>query len=1074
MSKLGYNLFEVWGADESPAVPAAKKVTRMSKALITDVAAQTFFPKNYHMVWTPFDLYKMVNFLKEHEYVAIDTETTGINVFKDKIVGMSLYAPDKAFYIPIMHEDHVEEGEGIIGTDYIKCLDKTLIIDKLAPLLTKATTKLILFNCNFDRHIIYNNLGIDIIPYYDGYIAQSLLDENAERGLKSLVARYLKIPTQKYSELFDKTPFSKIPITRNAERYGNIGGTYACDDSVYTYKLFKFQMGHFDRPELKALRDILFDLEMPVARIMTEAQRRGICVNADYIRNEVSVSLDKEIKTSAEILESEAPGVNFNSPKQVAELMYDKLKLPKVDKKRPRTTDSKAMSKLARLHHLPKTILNFKAATKLRTAFTDTLIDSLVDGVCHASFNTVGAKCVSMDTLVLTNKGIVEIGSLSTNRTVDTFNPIDITVYSRKGPQPATEFYYSGRQASNKVTLSNGMVIKTSLHHPMAMFDPVNVDCYRWVLSRSLTTDDSIAVAYNTQLFGTNTEFPGDDSKFNKGVPKKISKEIAEFIGVYSLAGYSTGSNATKIPIKTIISTDMYCNGMLGELSVGREQSIKIARRIGPTYMSEYVRTLFKKAFGKRTSGLKTSISRVTLRSMPVQNLIGDILNMPNRACERMVPECIMTATKEIQRAYLRGVLFSALPLHNEYAYINLHIPSYMMRKQLLLMFLNFGFAPEYSEDIPSFIGLKFTGNDIFELRSFMEKTSNDCVTRFMVSPAVPVHPSVYTYKTSKYIFYRIKSIVPGHAELCDLVVPSYHSFVGNGILNHNTGRFSCSNPNLQQIPSSAGELIRKAFEPRKNHVLVSIDYSQQELRILAHFSKDANMVQMFKDGKDIHSMVAVSIYNKKYGTKLTYEQFETLRASPEGKDAEKLRKFAKTLNFGLLYGMGANKLADTLEITPREAALYMSAYFEQFPGVQDFISRISSEVAQYPHSVTMIGGRKRRLYPEMTADEEWLHFAGQRQAVNSIIQGSAAETNKTAIIKIQPILKETNSHLLLAIHDEVVLEVPIGTPYTKIQEMADIISKAIPLDVPVLCDCEIGLYWSHKITPEEYIKLGK
>ncbi len=224
------------------------------------------------------------------------------------------------------------------------------------------------------------------------------------------------------------------------------------------------------------------------------------------------------------------------------------------------------------------------------------------------------------------------------------------------------------------------------------------------------------------------------------------------------------------------------------------------------------------------------------------------------------------------------------------------------------------------------------------------------------------------------------------------------------------TGRLSSSNPNLQNIPvrSEWGRRIREAFVVPPGHLLLSADYSQIDLRVLAHLSGDKNLVEAFKENKDIHTSTASEIFS----------------LPPEKIDAEK-RRVAKAVNFGLAYGMSAQGLADQLLISREAAQNYIDRYFERHPGVKDFIEKTIAQAYQDGFVKTIFG--RRRYLPELKSDNIRIRNFGERLAVNTPVQGSSADIIKIAMVKLAEELKKLNSQskILLQVHDELLLEVP-------------------------------------------------
>ena len=223
------------------------------------------------------------------------------------------------------------------------------------------------------------------------------------------------------------------------------------------------------------------------------------------------------------------------------------------------------------------------------------------------------------------------------------------------------------------------------------------------------------------------------------------------------------------------------------------------------------------------------------------------------------------------------------------------------------------------------------------------------------------------------------------------------------------TGRLSSANPNLQNIPirGEEGQLIRGAFVAPADHLIVSADYSQIELRIMAHLSGDQNMISAFKNNEDIHRTTAAEVFSVK-SEQVSWEQ----------------RRFAKAINFGLIYGMGAYSLARQLGVERADAQSYYDAYFSHYPKVKDYMRRAKDQARKHGYVKTLFG---RRLYtPDIKSRNFQRRQHAQRAAINAPMQGTAADIIKRAMVDLHGFLRRSDSAaMLIQVHDELVLEVP-------------------------------------------------
>jgi DNA polymerase I len=254
------------------------------------------------------------------------------------------------------------------------------------------------------------------------------------------------------------------------------------------------------------------------------------------------------------------------------------------------------------------------------------------------------------------------------------------------------------------------------------------------------------------------------------------------------------------------------------------------------------------------------------------------------------------------------------------------------------------------------------------------------------------------------------------------------------------TGRLSSSDPNLQNIPvrTAEGRLIRKGFVPAPGHVLISADYSQIELRILAHMANDANLRTAFQEGVDVHTATAKEVF---------------------GEAGDEARSRAKAINFGIIYGMSGYGLAQRLGIDTKTAQEYIDRYFARYPGVKAWLAGTIEEGRSRGYVKTMFD--RRRYVPDLKSANRILAGAAERVAVNAPIQGTAADLMKIAMIRVSDKLKGSGALLILQVHDELVLEVPQG----RTEEVEALVRAEMegvyPLSVPLKVDVSRGPNWA-------------
>ena len=259
------------------------------------------------------------------------------------------------------------------------------------------------------------------------------------------------------------------------------------------------------------------------------------------------------------------------------------------------------------------------------------------------------------------------------------------------------------------------------------------------------------------------------------------------------------------------------------------------------------------------------------------------------------------------------------------------------------------------------------------------------------------------------------------------------------------TGRLSSSDPNLQNIPirTEDGRRIRQAFEPSNGNKFISADYSQIELRVMAHLSKDPGLLSAFQEGEDVHSKTASEVFN----------------VGIEDVSSD-LRRNAKAINFGLIYGISAFGLGKQLGITRNLAAEYMAMYFEKYPGVKQYMESTKESASQNGYVETLFG---RRLYlKEINANNALRRQASERAAINAPVQGTAADIMKIAMIRMYQALEKEKSEarIILQVHDELILDTPEKEIDRVIELTSEAMKEATLLDVPLEIDIGIGDNW--------------
>jgi len=261
------------------------------------------------------------------------------------------------------------------------------------------------------------------------------------------------------------------------------------------------------------------------------------------------------------------------------------------------------------------------------------------------------------------------------------------------------------------------------------------------------------------------------------------------------------------------------------------------------------------------------------------------------------------------------------------------------------------------------------------------------------------------------------------------------------------TGRIASSNPNLQNIPirSKEGQKIRRGFVTDEGWLFLAADYSQVELRVLAHISQDEALLEAFRQDQDIHRTTAAAVFDVDLDD-VTYDQ----------------RRFAKAVNFGLIYGMGAFRLARDTDLTLAEADGYINEYFARFPGIRRYLDETKQMAQEQGYVETLLG--RRRYFPifkiPASGSNRQARLRAEREAVNHPIQGTAADIIKIAMLNLHKALANFKARMVLQVHDELVLEVPIEELDQVKPLVVDVMSQAVDLDVKLKVDASSGTNW--------------
>ena len=305
-----------------------------------------------------------------------------------------------------------------------------------------------------------------------------------------------------------------------------------------------------------------------------------------------------------------------------------------------------------------------------------------------------------------------------------------------------------------------------------------------------------------------------------------------------------------------------------------------------------------------------------------------------------------------------------------------------------------------------------------------------------------PIIDEILEYREATKLKGTYLDALPGHiVPKTGRIHTQFHQLVAA------TGRLASTDPNLQNIPirSALGRQIRKAFVPREGCTLLSCDYSQIELRVMAALANDVSMIEAFRENRDIHTATAAKVWG--------IAESEVTREQRSG---------AKMVNFGIIYGISAFGLSQRLGIPRGEAAEIIDNYFKQYPAIKEFMDRTITEAREKGYVETLSG--RRRYFPDLTSANQTIRGNAERAAINTPIQGTAADMIKLAMIRIDAMLRETSrrTKMLLQVHDELVFDLALAEQEDLVPKILHAMETALPLpgDVPILVEHGTGPNW--------------
>ena len=829
----------------------------------------------------------------ENGVISIDTETTGLDPILDQLVGICIYTPGKkAAYIPVNHISYITN---------IKCnnqLPIDFIRDQFKRLLHNVKT--IWFNAPFDIRFLGNGIGVWLPVYFDCSIAAHMLNtEEDSYRLKNLHQKYCwggRGEALSFGKLFDNIPFNLIPI--------DVAYLYAASDAIYTYELYEFQAQYLEPDgkyydNYKKLSNVFFNIEMKSMETFISMEQTGTAIDYEYAEK----LSEKYHKLSEKMQDNLA---------KVCEPYNDMFADYRRSHPECKLTDP----------------INFASPTQLAIIFYDIFKIKPVD-----KKNPRG-----------TGKDILQQIDHPLAKAILDARALDkaISTYIDKLPEDAKR--YPDKRIHCKFN-QYGAACVTGDTSILTNYGSVPI-------STIFNEDDAEDTFYDTDLTIVN-RYTNYESASHRVMYKNVPTIKLTLRGGYQIEGTPNHpiicSALNKEDIKRNKSTRQLkrlsenCDfRKLEDIKVGDLVEIPFGYNIFPT---EYV-----------------DINDLRIKSGYLDEGFAEQLGIYDADNNDSVHISIMKSPKSVICAYVRGLTTkSYFDTVNQELYIHTNTKeSYNFLKQF---FLNIGILTD----------TKFNADETFDIviigkmyKKFIEEIG------IIDSDRIPLLNDS-EYKNNQYLinngcYYAcVDKIEYGVSDVYDLTVPETHSFISNGIISHNTGRVSSDSPNLQNVPSrpfvlndgtkiDSGHDIRKLFTASPGHILLSCDYSGQEVRVTAHLSNDKKLIQAYRDGKDAYSEIAAISFNTSYE--------ECCEKRPDGtdnSDGKERRSLAKKVVLGILYSMGIPAVAKNMNKSVKDAQTIYNKVLSKFDGVDRLIQE-SEEFAREYGYVETVWGRRRHL----------------------------------------------------------------------------------------------------------------
>ncbi len=1034
----------------------------------------------------PATLDRLVAELAAAPVIAFDTETTDTDTMKAELVGLSFAVREgEGWYVPVGHSGEVDAGRQLTMAE---------VLDALRPTLEDPTRPKVAHNAKYDMEVL-RQAGIEVRGVtFDTMIAEFLIDPGARLGLKALAKFRLGTEMTDIDVLIGK---GKSQITM-AEVPVDQAAPYAAADADMTWRLMQLQAPELDR---LAVRPLFDEIEMPLLPVLVDMELAGVRVDVDFLLA-MSERLGKRlVEIEDAVYQLVGTPFNLNSPQQLAEVLFTHLGLSAPGARKTSTgkmsVAADVLESMQGLHPVIDLVLEHRQLSKLKGTYLDAL-PRLVDpaGRVHTTFSMTSAvsgrlasqdpnlqnipirtelgkevrrafipapgnlliaadysqvelricahisgdpglraafeagedihrataakvlgippeevtgdqrrfaKCVEAGTLVSTNQGLVPIERLGLGMKPGEYRPADLVVHTDDGLQRATHIYCGGQQAILRITTKDGLTVGCTPQHRLRVMDEEGE--YVWRFAEDIAVGDRVAVWIGAQAAGSGISLPA------VALPPDLRR---------------TNFQDIELPSEWSTALARFLGYLVSEGYIYRHSNrgyagtLTMSQSLADVQVADDMAGVARWLFGRRVRVRDRRGHRFVMVSSGKLLSWLDALGFSGRSHSKTIPDCVLSAPRWAQVEFFRALFTGDGSLKSRQAVVAYSTKSPMVAKRAQVALANLGFR--------------------FTLKSERRNRYPDPYYELRLGGTAEVRRFV---RTIGFIGDRRRRVLGSrHHDYSE--VPNQHAWIQKAY------------PLLSGVTrDKAYEVLRPASPVRLNRRRAAMIVTQLAERgdardLVRHFEplirqelRFAEVTGVEADEADVFDLVVPGNHTYIANGFVSHN----------------------TVNYGILYGMGIQSLAQQAGITTKEAKQFVDAYFAGFPNVRTYIDETKLKAKEDGYVETLLG--RRRYFPILQsttrdARTNVMQRSAEREAVNHPLQGSAADIIKIAMIRIHHALRERglDARQILQVHDELVLEAAEGQAAEAAKLVQELMEGAYPLDPPLKVDVGIGANW--------------